>query len=54
MGVWNEVEDYYAFLYSRHEKGSKKVSVKCLAMNDKLHVDALKEGDSEPLHLEVK
>lgn len=49
---WNEFEDNYAFLYSNPEKGSKKVLVKCLAMNDKLLVDALRDGDSEPLHLE--
>ncbi|KAI3447725.1 hypothetical protein Pfo_004390 [Paulownia fortunei] len=53
MDNWNEVEDNYAFLYSNPEKGSKKVLVKCLVMNDKLLVDALQEGDSEPLHLEV-
>ncbi|KAI3447724.1 hypothetical protein Pfo_004389 [Paulownia fortunei] len=53
MDNWNEVEDKYAFLYSNPEKGSKKVLVKCLVMNDKLLVDALKDGDSEPLHFEV-
>lgn len=47
---WNEVEENYAFIYS---KGSKKVLVKCLVMNDKLMLDALKEGDSEPKHLEI-
>ncbi|PIN02255.1 Proteasome formation inhibitor PI31 [Handroanthus impetiginosus] len=50
---WNDVEDNYAFVYSNPEKGSKKVMVKCLVMNDKLLVDVLKEGDSKPLHLEV-
>ncbi|KAK4419010.1 putative proteasome inhibitor [Sesamum alatum] len=50
---WNDIEDNYAFVYSNPEKGSKKVLVKCLVMNDKLLVDALKEGDSSPLHLEV-
>ncbi|PIN06111.1 Proteasome formation inhibitor PI31 [Handroanthus impetiginosus] len=50
---WNEVEDNYAFVYSHPEKGSKKVLVKSLVMNDKLLVDALLEGDSQPLHLEV-
>ncbi|KAL0347366.1 UNVERIFIED_CONTAM: putative proteasome inhibitor [Sesamum calycinum] len=50
---WNDLEDNYAFVYSNPEKGSKKVLVKCLVMNDKLLVDALKEGDSSPLHLEV-
>ncbi|KAI3473183.1 hypothetical protein Pfo_030475 [Paulownia fortunei] len=53
MDNWNEVEDNYAFVYSNPEKGSKKVLVKCLVMNDKLLVDVLKEGDSEPLHLEI-
>ncbi|KAG9142578.1 hypothetical protein Leryth_011665 [Lithospermum erythrorhizon] len=47
---WNEFEENYAFIYS---KGAKKVLVKCLVMNDKLMVDALKEGDSEPMHLEI-
>ncbi|CAI9779075.1 unnamed protein product [Fraxinus pennsylvanica] len=50
---WNEDEDNYAFVYSNPDKGSQKVLVKCLVMNDKLLVDALKEGDSEPLHLEI-
>ncbi|KAL0338258.1 UNVERIFIED_CONTAM: putative proteasome inhibitor [Sesamum angustifolium] len=50
---WNDLEENYAFVYSNPEKGSKKVLVKCLVMNDKLLVDALKEGDSSPLHLEV-
>ncbi|XP_011094928.1 probable proteasome inhibitor [Sesamum indicum] len=50
---WNDLEDNYAFVYSNPEKGSKKVLVKCLVMNEKLLVDALKEGDSSPLHLEV-
>ena len=47
---WNELGDDYAFLYSN----SKKVLVKCLSMNDKLLVDALSDGDSKPLHLEIK
>ncbi|KAK6126109.1 hypothetical protein DH2020_040223 [Rehmannia glutinosa] len=50
---WNEVEDNYGFVYSNPEKGSKKVLMKCLVMNDKLLVDVLREGDSEPLHLEI-
>ncbi|CAK9137616.1 unnamed protein product [Ilex paraguariensis] len=49
---WNEFEDSYAFVYSKPEKGSK-VLVKCLAMNDKLLVDALSEGSSDPVHLEI-
>lgn len=50
---WNELEDDYAFVYANPEKGSKKVLVKCLVMNDKLLVDALAEGGSEPVHLEI-
>ncbi|GMP50931.1 hypothetical protein CsSME_00017348 [Camellia sinensis var. sinensis] len=50
---WNEFEDDYAFLYSNPEKDSKKVLVKCVAMNDKLLVDALKVGSSEPAHLQI-
>lgn len=53
MDNWKEVEDNYAFVYSNLEKGSKKVLVKCLVMNDTLLVDVLKEGGS-PLHLELK
>lgn len=51
---WNEFDDSYAFVYSNPDKGSKKIIVKCLAMNDKLLVDALREADSEPVHLEIK
>lgn len=52
---WNDVEDNYAFLYSKPEdnKGSKKVLVKCLVINDKLAVDVLKEGNQNPQHLEL-
>ncbi|KAK2972266.1 hypothetical protein RJ640_014324 [Escallonia rubra] len=50
---WNEFEDNYAFVYSNPGKGSKKVLVKCLAMNDKLLLDALADGSSEPVHLEI-
>uniref|UniRef100_A0A2P2JBF2 Uncharacterized protein MANES_09G098300 n=1 Tax=Rhizophora mucronata TaxID=61149 RepID=A0A2P2JBF2_RHIMU len=50
---WNELEDEYAFLYVNPEKGSKKVLVKCLKMNDKLLLDALADGASEPVHLEI-
>lgn len=49
---WNELGDDYAFLYT-HPANSKKVLVKCLAMNDKLLVDALSEDSSEPIHLEI-
>ena len=51
---WNELNDEYAFVYANPEKGSKKVIVKCLVMNDKLLVDALSEGSSEPVHLEIR
>ncbi|XP_028783439.1 probable proteasome inhibitor isoform X2 [Neltuma alba] len=50
---WNELDDEYAFVYMNPEKGSKKVLVKCLVMNDKLLVDALSEESSEPAHLEI-
>lgn len=51
---WNELDDEYAFVYANPEKGSKKVLVKCLVMNDKLLVDALSEGSSEPVHLQIE
>jgi proteasome inhibitor subunit 1 (PI31) len=51
---WNEFDDSYGFVYSKPKKGSKKILVKCLVVNDKLVVDALREGDSEPAHLEIK
>ncbi|CAN7128445.1 unnamed protein product [Brassica rapa subsp. narinosa] len=48
---WNEFEEY-AFVYAR--KGSKKILVKCLAIDDKLLVDAVAEGGKgEPAHLEI-
>ncbi|ERN20577.1 probable proteasome inhibitor [Amborella trichopoda] len=53
---WNDLEDCYGYVYSKPEKGSNKlVLVKCLAMGDKLVVDALRIGDEskEPLNLEV-
>ncbi|XP_030521732.1 probable proteasome inhibitor [Rhodamnia argentea] len=49
---WNEADDEYAFVYISPED-SKKVLVKCLAMDDKLVVDALKDGAAEPVHLEI-
>lgn len=56
MGIdhWNEFEDSYAFVYSQPEKSSKKVLVKCLAMNNKLLIDTLRDGDNEPLYLELR
>ncbi|XP_021829579.1 probable proteasome inhibitor isoform X1 [Prunus avium] len=53
MDQWNELDDEYAFVYVNPEKGSKNVLVKCLVMNDKLLVDALADGSSEPVHLEI-
>ncbi|XP_062095450.1 probable proteasome inhibitor [Humulus lupulus] len=50
---WNDVDGEYAFVYTNPEKGSQKVLVKCLVMNDKLLVDALANGSSEPVHLEI-
>lgn len=51
---WNEFEDDYAFVYFNPEKGTKKVLMKCVVMNDKLLVAALADGASEPVHLEIK
>ncbi|KAH7553759.1 hypothetical protein ACOSP7_029390 [Xanthoceras sorbifolium] len=50
---WNELDDNYAFVYVNPENDSKKVLVKCLVMNNKLLVDALAQGASEPVHLEI-
>ena len=51
---WNELDDEYAFLYVNPEKGNKKVLVKCLVMGDKLMVDALGDGASEPVHIDIE
>ncbi|KAL9244589.1 hypothetical protein vseg_018354 [Gypsophila vaccaria] len=50
---WNEVEDQYAFVYINPEKDNKKVLVKCLVMGNKLMVDALSDGTSELVHLDI-
>ncbi|XP_076900923.1 uncharacterized protein LOC143555221 [Bidens hawaiensis] len=52
---WNEVKDNYAFVYSIPNDASKKVLVKCLAMNqnNQLLIDALASGSSDPVHLEI-
>ncbi|KAJ0028766.1 hypothetical protein Pint_35302 [Pistacia integerrima] len=50
---WNDLEDNYAFVYINPENGSKKVLVKCLVMGNILVVDALVQGASEPVHLEI-
>lgn len=51
---WNELDGDYGFVYSNSEKDSKKILVKCVVLNDNLLVDALREGDSEPVHIEIK
>ncbi|KAK1260686.1 putative proteasome inhibitor [Acorus gramineus] len=53
---WNESEDRYGFVYKKADGGSKKtVVVKCLALGDKLAVDALRVGDGsdEPVNLQI-
>lgn len=50
---WNEVDGEYAFVYKNPKKDNKKVLVKCLVMGDKLMVDALSDGASEPVHLDI-
>ncbi|XP_057741720.1 probable proteasome inhibitor [Arachis stenosperma] len=50
---WNQLDQEYAFVYVNPEKVSNKVLVKCLVMNEKLLIDALKEGSSDPAHLEI-
>ncbi|XP_010504185.1 PREDICTED: probable proteasome inhibitor [Camelina sativa] len=51
---WNEFEGEYAFVYANPKKGSKKILVKCLAIDEKLVVDAIADGGAEPAHLEIK
>lgn len=51
---WNDSDNEYAFVYLNPEKGGNKVLVKCLVMDDKLLIDALADGASEPVHLEIK
>ncbi|BFG36718.1 hypothetical protein CerSpe_229920 [Prunus speciosa] len=51
---WNELDDQYAFIYVNPEKGSRKVLVKCLVMEGKLHVYyALTDGSSNYVELDV-
>ncbi|KAA8518961.1 hypothetical protein F0562_016265 [Nyssa sinensis] len=50
---WNEFGGDYGFVYTNPKEGSKKVLVKCLVMNDKLLVDAVSDGGSQPVHLEI-
>ncbi|VVB05604.1 unnamed protein product [Arabis nemorensis] len=51
---WNEFNGEYAFVYRNPEKGSKKVLVKCLVIDGKLIVNAIREGGAEPNHLEIE
>ena len=49
---WNELENEYAFVYLNQEKGSKKVLVKCLVINETLDVDVVADGASQNVHCE--
>lgn len=46
---WND-SDEYAFVYV----SPKKVLVKCFPKGDKLLVDAVAEGATEPAHLKIR
>ncbi|XP_074334874.1 uncharacterized protein LOC141672225 isoform X2 [Apium graveolens] len=50
---WDQFGDKYDFVYLSPGKGSTKIFVKCLAMNDTLLVDVFKNGDQELVHLEI-
>ncbi|XP_052117734.1 probable proteasome inhibitor [Arachis duranensis] len=50
---WNQLDQEYVFVYVNPKKVSNKVPVKCLVINEKLLIDALKEGSSDPAHLEI-
>ncbi|ESQ45086.1 hypothetical protein EUTSA_v10010577mg [Eutrema salsugineum] len=50
---WNEFDEY-AFVYTNPLNKSTKVLVKCLPIDDKLFVDALADGQTEPAHLEIE
>ncbi|QHN91710.1 putative proteasome inhibitor [Arachis hypogaea] len=50
---WNQLDQEYVFVYVNPKKVLNKVLVKCLVMNEKLLIDALKEGSSHPAHLEI-
>ncbi|XP_064946585.1 probable proteasome inhibitor [Musa acuminata AAA Group] len=53
---WNELEDAYAFVYMKTDKGSKKtVLVKCLPIGDLLTIDVLDLSGpgKEPFHLQI-
>lgn len=54
---WNSMEDCYAFLYSKEEKGKKKrVLVKCLVIGELLAIDVLDlEAQNEgPHNIQIK
>ncbi|VYS48489.1 unnamed protein product [Arabidopsis thaliana] len=48
---WNEFDEEYAFVY---KCPVKRYLVKCLAMNDKLLVDAIAEDGKEFGHLQIE
>ncbi|RYR67189.1 hypothetical protein Ahy_A03g013496 [Arachis hypogaea] len=50
---WNQLDQEYVFVYVNPKKVSIKVLVKCLVMNEKLLIDALKEWSFDPAHLEI-
>ncbi|RYR14719.1 hypothetical protein Ahy_B04g071396 [Arachis hypogaea] len=50
---WNQLDQEYVFIYVNPKNVSNKVLVKYLVMNEKLLIDALKEGSSDPAHLEI-
>ena len=59
MGIdgWNSMENCYAFLYSKEEKGKKKrVLVKCLVIGEVLAIDVLdlEAQDKGPYNIQIK
>lgn len=50
---WNEFDKDYAFVYMNN-KISKKLLVKCLAIDDYLLVDALAAGEDDDPHLMIE
>lgn len=53
---WNSMEDCYAFLYSKEEKGKKKrVLVKCLVIGEVLVIDVLdlEAQDKAPYNIQI-
>lgn len=49
---WNSMDDDYAFVYL-NPNNSDKFLVRCLVMNEKLLIDAFKDGRSDPVHVEI-